>query len=81
MIRKTVCNGIMFTAEKNSPRAGSKLRTSRSVGQCLTHSATGAPRSETERTLKRKLKACIETKQGKGGFIYQHINRALNREY
>ena len=40
---KAVCNGILFTVEKISPRAGLELGTARSVGQRLTHWATGAP--------------------------------------
>ena len=32
-----------FTVEKISPRAGLELGTTRSVGQHLTHRATGAP--------------------------------------
>ena len=32
-----------FTVEKISPRAGIELGTARSVGQRLTHLATGAP--------------------------------------
>ena len=37
MIMKGLCNGILFTAEKISPRSGLELWTARSVGQRLTH--------------------------------------------
>ena len=40
---KAVCNGTPFVVEKISPRAGLELVTARSVGQHLTHWATGAP--------------------------------------
>ena len=36
---------LWYTVEKISPRARIELGTARSVGQRLTHSATGAPRS------------------------------------
>ena len=43
LIMKAVCNRTLFTVEKILPRAGLKLVTARSVGQRLTHRATGAP--------------------------------------
>ena len=48
LMRYAVCNGIPFTAKKISPGAGFELATARSVGQRLTHGATGpliAPRN------------------------------------
>ena len=42
LIMKAVCNGAPFTVEKILPRAGIELGTARSVGQRLTHLATGA---------------------------------------
>ena len=41
-----MCNGTSFTVEKMSPLAGLELRTARSIGQSLTHSATGAPHTD-----------------------------------
>ena len=38
-----MCNGTPFTVEKISPRVGFAPGTARSVGQRLTHRATGAP--------------------------------------
>ena len=38
-----MCNGTQFAVEKISPRAGIELGKARSVGQNLTHWATGAP--------------------------------------
>ena len=40
---KGVCNGAPYTVEKITPRVGLELGTARSVGQRLTHLATGAP--------------------------------------
>ena len=38
-----VCNGTQFRVEKISFRVGLELEIARSVGQRLTHCATGAP--------------------------------------
>ena len=38
-----MCNGTLLTVEKILPGEGLKLQTARSVGQCLTYLATGAP--------------------------------------
>ena len=40
---KGLCNGTLFMVEKISFPAELKLGTARSVGQCFTHGATGAP--------------------------------------
>ena len=42
-MKNAVCSGTPFMNEKILPRAGLKLGTAVSVGQCLTHCATRAP--------------------------------------
>ena len=37
------CAGTLFTVEKILARAGIEFWTARSVGQCLSHGAIGAP--------------------------------------
>ena len=58
LIMKGLLNGTPFMVEKISPRAGLEPGTARSVGQRLTHFATGTPnyrvtisRGITERTI------------------------------
>ena len=51
MIMKGCVNGTPFMVEKISPRARIELRTARSVGQRLTHRATGAPEMEEATTF------------------------------
>ena len=47
-----MCNGTPFTVEKSSPRAGLEPGSARSVGQRLTHRATGAPWFQRRRRKK-----------------------------
>ena len=57
-----MCNGTPFTVGKISPRAGLEPGTARSVGQHLTHSATGAPFA-LQKILMNKAPLLWETEQ------------------
>ena len=52
LIVKGCCNGAPSMVEKISPRAGIELVTARSVGQRLTHCATGGPETDGNTTLR-----------------------------